>query len=277
VQIDLQTKRAFREDGVAKLEHFFNPEMLASLRACFDWTLFNPGPNAAPVLFSDGSRQHTDNHNIEGMPFYAKVVSRQPVAEMLQELWGSKHVWLLGEEIFYKEGNVPMTLWHQDTAYHPWGGEQWVNLWIPFCDVPRSHGLEVVRGSHHGIRYDGTAFDPSDPTLPLWGEAGDLPRLPDIEKERAADASSWDIKSFDVKRGDALVLHPGALHGGGRVDQSFSCRRTLVLRLHGDDAFWLDLPRDTSGLSESMLNVVNVSERGEPGSPMRDPRSVQLC
>ena len=95
----------------------------------------------------------------------------------------------------------------------------------------------------------------------MWGEAGDFPRLPDIEKERLAKPGSWDIISFDMKLGDAIVLHPGALHGGARVDQSFSCRRTLVLRLHGDDAFWLDLPEDTSRLSEAMRNVVNVGER----------------
>lgn len=275
--IDSETQNAFRENGVAKLGGFFDAEMLAALRSCFDWTLLNPGPNAAPIVFPDGSRQHTDNHNIEGMPLYVEAVSQQPIAKMLRELWDSEHVWLLGEEVFYKEGNVPMTLWHQDTAYHPWGGEQWVNLWIPFCDVPHTHSLEVVRGSHRGTRYDGTAFDPADPTLPLWGEAGDFPRLPDIEQERLANPGSWDIISFDMRLGDALVLHPGALHGGARVDESFSCRRTLVLRLHGDDAFWLDLPEDTSRLSEAMRNVVNVGERGEPGSPMRDPRSVQLC
>lgn len=81
-------------------------------------------------------------------------------------------------------------------SYPPWGGGQWVNFWIPFSDVPRSRGLEVVRGSHRGTLYDGTLFDAQDPTLPLWGVAGDLPRLPDIEKQRKADRDAWDTAFY---------------------------------------------------------------------------------
>ena len=47
-----------------------------------------------------------------------------------------------------------------------------------------------------------------------------LPRLPNIEVERAADPGAFDIVSFASEPGDVLLVHPGSLHGGAPVDSA---------------------------------------------------------
>ena len=134
---------------------------------------------------------------------------------------------------------------------------------------------------HRGTLYDGTPNDPEDPTRPFWGEAGNLPRLPDIEKERAADPTAWDVVSYDIEPGDVLLFHLRCLHGGGAVDERFSNRRSLSLRFHGDGACWGELPDDTSKLDEEhrrfSTELQGMVKRGVPGEPLRDEHFLQLC
>ena len=119
------------------------------------------------------------------------------------------------------------------------------NIWISFETLPANNALEVIKGSHVGITYDGAAFlDPGDPTRPVWGDEH-YPPLPDIEAEREKDPTSWDVLSWDLSLGDAIVLHSGALHGGAPVDKVCPTRNTLVLRFFGDDVRYSPYPDAT--------------------------------
>ena len=69
-----------------------------------------------------------------------------------------------------------------------------------------------------------------------------MPRLPDIEAERAANSEAWDVLSWAVEPGDVILLHPACLHGGAPVDAQTPERRTLALRFFGDDATYRALP-----------------------------------
>jgi ectoine hydroxylase-related dioxygenase (phytanoyl-CoA dioxygenase family) len=234
---------AYRADGLIKLEKLLDAEMLARCRVNYDWSVANPGPYAFNIF--DGTEHKTinDNSNPAAQPRYKQLVNSPVFADTLAQLWGSEHVWFFGEEIFGKEGGkVGRSPWHQDTSYLPWAGTHWANLWISFEPLPKANSLEVVRGSHHGITYDGTSFtDPNDPTWPLHG--GDTwPRLPDIEAERKADPTSWDVLSYGADPGDVIMLHPHCLHGGAPVAAGCPNRHTLVLRFFGDDATCRLLP-----------------------------------
>merc|ERR1712070_1054145 len=103
-------------------------------------------------------------------------------------------------------------------------------FWICFEDVPKAHCLEIVKGSHRDVMYDGTPFDGNDDTLPMYGDRGDyqLPRLPDVQAK--ANSGEVEILSWPLKRGDVVVFHPNALHGGGCTDANFRERNTLTLR-----------------------------------------------
>ena len=262
---------ALGSNGAVKLEAFLRPEYLAACRACFDWSVAHPGPYATQV-FRGTTHQHlNDNANPAAAQMYRELVARGPFADFLAAAWGSKHVWYYGEEIFSKEGGqAGRTPWHQDTSYGPFGGEHWANFWISFEPVPKANAIEIVKGSHHGVRYDGTAYDdPDDPTKPLWG--GALPRLPDIEAERALDPTRWEILSWEVLPGDAVVFHGGTLHGGAPVDARCPHRHTLVLRFFGEDSTFQALPNGRGWFvaKEAVAHL-------KTGDPFRSPYFAQL-
>jgi ectoine hydroxylase-related dioxygenase (phytanoyl-CoA dioxygenase family) len=276
--MDQSIRDAFAKDGAILVEGFLNEGQMARCREAYDWNIANPGPMATTIFHGTDQANHNDNANPRAAEKLNALVASLPFGEFFADLWGSKHVWYFAEEVFMKRGGVgARTPWHQDTSYLPWAGDHFANAWISFEAVPKANALEVVRGSHRGILYDGTDFkDPNDPTAPLHG--GDaLPRLPDIEAERKADPSAWDIVSWATKPGDMLVLHPGSLHGGAPVDQAFKDRHTLVFRFFGDDATFRALPSESiSGFTEAGVLLLDHIGHLKTGEPFRAPCFQQL-
>ena len=211
----------FRRDGIIKLPGLFDPEALARLEALFDWSVAHPGPNSVHRDYGD-ALLITDNNRPGAIDIYRESVEALPFAAVAGQIWGSEHVWFSSEEIFWKQGRGARTLWHQDSSYTGYLGPHLVNFWISFDPVPKSHSLEVIRGSYRGTLYDGTTFASADPTEPMWGDRADLPRLPDIERDRAADPTSWDVVSYEVEPGDVILTGTpagvGPLSPGDRVE-----------------------------------------------------------
>lgn len=135
----------------------------------------------------------------------------------------------------------------------------WANFWISYEALPERNCISIVRGSHRGKLYNGTAYtDPNDPTKPLHPDS-DLPRLPDIDSELARDPKSWDVVSWETTPGDVIVFHPFALHGGAPVDAATPDRHTIVLRFFGDDAVYSSLPNTDWAMLDHQID----------GSPFR--------
>ena len=243
IRVTEAMRQAFSRDGAFKAEGLLSAAELAECRRCFDFNLANPGPTALDVYKGTSDEQYNDLGTAKSLEVYGPMLKKLDFADFVADLWGSEHVWYFGEEIFVKDGGkVGRTLWHQDTPYFPTEGSHLANIWISFEALPARNALEVVRGSHVGPMYDGAAFmDSKDPTRPLWG-AEHLPRLPDIEAERAKDPNAWDVLSWDLEPGDAVVLHSGALHGGAPVDAACPTRHTVVLRFFGDDLRYRPFP-----------------------------------
>ena len=277
----LTQRAAFHVDGAVKVENMLDPAALSAVRACFDWSIANPGKSATKIYAGTSDEHYNDIANPKAREVYETMLKAAPFAEFLAELWGSKHVWYLGEEIFVKEGGrVKRSPWHQDTAYGPFAGEHLANCWISFDALPKANSLEIVRGSHHGPLYDGAAYDdPSDDTKPMWN-IDSMPRLPDIEGERKADPRAWDVLSWPTEPGDVIVCHSGALHGGAPVDARCPRRRTLVLRFWGDDVVYRPLPKSKPDyfhdVRDSVGRAAEFFGRFEPGDPFRLPRALQL-
>jgi len=276
--MDQSKRKAFAEDGAVLIEGFLNPEQLARCRAVYDWCVENPGPFAAELYAGSEKETHNENAN-PGVTERAKaMVASIPFGELFADLWGSKNIWYFAEEVFLKRnGKGGRTPWHQDTSYLPWNGMHFANAWISFEAVPQPNALEMVRGSHRGIRYDGTDFkDLNDPTVPLHGR-GILPRLPDIEAERKSDPKKYEIISWATQPGDVLVMHPGMLHGGAPVDATFRNRHTLVLRFFGDDSFFLSLPSHSdNGFTPAGVLFVDQLKHLKDGAPFRASCFKQL-
>ncbi|MFD7199151.1 MFS transporter [Streptomyces sp. NPDC059893] len=170
--MDEPVRKAFRNDGAVLLKDCLDAAQLTRCHAAFDWAVANPGPHASSMFDGTEQRSHVDNANPLAKDHLDELVTRLPLGKLFAELWGSDNIWYSAEEIFLKAGGVgSRSAWHQDTAHLPWAGEHWGNAWISFQPIPRQNSLEIVRGSRHGIQYDGTTFaNPDDPTEPRHRE-----------------------------------------------------------------------------------------------------------
>ena len=236
-------KDDFVENGAVKAPGIIDTDLLKRCKETYEKGLVNPSPMVMYAFKGTKHETFIDNANAVLREDYVQIVKSGPFAEFLRGLWDSENVYFYAEEIFSKEGGeCGRTPWHQDTTYLPWGGNHWVNFWIPFQTVPRENALEVVKGSHHGPLYDGSSFNnPDDHTEPLFGN-GVLDRLPDIEAERAENPDSWSVLGWSINPGDALILHPHCLHGGAKLSNEHPKRQTLVFRFFGDDATFRSVP-----------------------------------
>lgn len=271
-------REQFLNDGAVVIRNCLNAEQLAACRAAFDWAVENHGPMAFRIFNGTEQETHNDNSNPRAKERLDALMPSLPFGKLFADLWGSKHVWYFAEEVFLKAGGKPgRTPWHQDTSYLPWDGNHWANAWISFEAVPKKNALEVIRGSHRGTRYDGPTFkDPDDPTDPLHGHT--LPRLPDIEAERARDPAAYDVVSWATEPGDVLLIHPNSLHGGAPVDADFPARHTLVFRFFGDDATFYPLPENSrSGYGTGGPLFVEEMAGLKSGDPFRSPVFRQIA
>lgn len=270
-----QMKRDLAEDGAIAVRGLFPPERLARMRQGFDYGIDHPGPLHGYAFKGTPDEHFNDYGNPANREVHLAIVRDLGLADFVAELWGSQHVWFLGEELFVKKGGRgARSPWHQDTSYFPMVGPHMLNIWVSFEKIPRANGLEVVRGSHRGVQYNGTSYKSlKDPTDPLWLQT-DWPRLPDVEADRAADPKAWDIIGFDLDVGDALILHSGSLHGGAPVTPDCPDRHTMVYRFLGDEVFYRPVPTGPSsfGYDVGELNDPSMT----PGEPYRNKDYVQL-
>lgn len=272
----------FRENGVVFIENALDPTSIRMAEEAFNWSLAHPSPGAANFETKDSAATfYQDLANPKAVGAYRRMLEESPAADIAAALWGTPNVWFMYEQVFLKEGGESRrTPWHQDSSYLPIDGRDIAVVWISFEPVAKENALEFVRGSHRGVVYDGSRFDPNDDTAPLYGN-GVLPRLPNIEAER----EKWDIVSWAAKPGDVVVFHPAMLHGGAPTHGSIR-RRTLSLRFFGDDATYK--PHQTGieattppfrrepGQEDTRSALAKLPETLAPGDAFRHPDFLKL-
>jgi ectoine hydroxylase-related dioxygenase (phytanoyl-CoA dioxygenase family) len=260
-------RREFDDDGVTVLRGALDTDELALARAAFDWSLAHPGPAASrPFDGIDGSfYQDLCNPAAARSDAYDGVLRRTPIAELVTGLWGDPQIWFMYEQVFLKDGGANRrTPWHQDASYLNVDGDHLAVVWITFEPVSQQDCLEFVRGSHRDTLYNTSAFNPDDETIPIFDG---LPRLPDIEADRAA----FDIVSWAIDPGDVVVFHPAMLHGGAPTHPG-QRRSTLSLRFFGRDAVYAQRPGGRVG-----PRVAGLHDRLSPGLPFRDEAFPDLA
>jgi hypothetical protein len=124
------------------------------------------------------------------------------------------------------------TPWHHDIAAFPCKGSQIPSLWIAMTDIGRDMApLQCIRGSH----LNPLMFRPPinvDATRPV--PPGYAP-LPDVEAKIAA--GEYERISWEFAAGDALLIHPGTLHGAP-ANRADTPRIAFTTRWAGDDVVW---------------------------------------
>ncbi|MDB5418920.1 MAG: phytanoyl-CoA dioxygenase [Phenylobacterium sp.] len=258
-------REAFARDGVVKLPAALDPARLAQARAAYDWSLAHPGPGASKVRQATEATFYNDLFNPEALAGYRAMLEASPIPAHMAKLWDASDVWFFYEQVFLKEGGeARRTPWHQDSSYLAIAGDHLAVVWISFDAVAQADSLEFVRGSHRGALYNGSSFKLGDDTAPLHPDSS-LPRLPDIEAQRAA----WDIVAWAVQPGDLIVFHPAVLHGGAATHAG-TRRRTLTLRFFGERAVYD--PRE-GGAGPPIRGF---HQRMRAGDPFRDPSFLKL-
>ncbi len=205
--------------------------------AAFDWSLAHPGPAASrPFDGIDGAfYQDLCNPAAAQSDAYDGVLRRTPIADLVTGLWGDPQIWFMYEQVFLKDGGENRrTPWHQDASYLNVDGDHLAVVWITLS--PSTEGLLRVRRRvppRDAVQQPRRSTRMTRRSRLLSG----LPRLPDIEADRAA----FDIVSWAIDPGDVVVSHPTMLHGGGPTRPG-QRRSTLSLRFFGRDAVYAERP-----------------------------------
>jgi hypothetical protein len=122
--------------------------------------------------------------------------------------------------------------WHHDIAAFPCKGAQIPSLWIAMSDITRDMSpLQCIRGSHRNpIMFRPPVYlDPQTPAPPGYAD------MPDVEARIAA--GDYERITWEVKKGDALLIHPNTLHGSPS-NRSDRPRIAFTTRWAGDDVVW---------------------------------------
>lgn len=158
-------------------------------------------------------------------PSLQRLLETGTAAELAARLMATPTAQLILDQTFYKaRGYINPTPWHQDTPFLRVRGHDMARVWLT-CDVsPRDLTIQVVRGSHRwNVVYNTMGPGTARVVTADEGEAftfegmgdDDLPTAPDVARYR----DSFDILSWDVEPGDALVFNGNMLHGAdGRPD-----------------------------------------------------------
>ena len=254
---------AYRRDGVVHIPKLIHPEWLLLLEQGIRRNVLCPGYNHVMMHEGDPGAYLMDYDNYHVNPEYQYLIKHSPIAEVMKYVLDTDGLWLFHDQIFVKRGgNSRPTFWHQDLPYWIIDGTQLGSMWITLDPLRKEQCLEFVRGSHLSTQYAGTTFNPDDPTEPYFRS---LPRIPNIERER----EKFDIVSWEIEPGDAIILHPGVLHGGGGTDDA-SERRTISFRFFGDDAV-LDGRFEAENETPSPY-YPGLTLHLNPGDPIRDDR-----
>ncbi len=227
----------YNELGVVFLKEVLDAAAMTHITAAYEWSHAHLTGALQDFSASEAETFIADTNISAKRSVYQALLRDTVIPDIARDLFGvNSPVWYLGEQIFYKEGGkgTRRTPWHQDTSYGNFEGPMMAVVWIPLDPVDREHSLEVIRGSHRGVTYNGSRFAPGDDTAPLY-PVSEMPRLPDIEQER----HKWNIAGSDLSPGDLMVFHMGALHGGGGTPPGVR-RRSLSLRFIGNEVAWVE-------------------------------------
>jgi hypothetical protein len=96
-------RSAFAQDGIVKLEGAINSELLKQVQTCWDWSVAHPGPIATGKQDTD-QVFFVDNGNPDARTMYESLVNHSPFPRMAADLWQSKFVGFVAEEVFWKKG-----------------------------------------------------------------------------------------------------------------------------------------------------------------------------
>jgi ectoine hydroxylase-related dioxygenase (phytanoyl-CoA dioxygenase family) len=212
---------AYERDGAVLVKGVLTRDELALLEAGLEEVHGRPSAMFSRVTAADGRGETmVDQLPSARSPLLQRLIEEGPAAELAARMMRARSAQLVLDQVFYKQaGDVVPTPWHQDTPFLRVRGQDVARVWLTCDPSPRDVTVQVVRGSHMWNVVFDTATMAAASSVAMTDEGDDfsyggigdarLPAVPDIEAHR----DSFDILSFDVEPGDAVVFHGNVLHG----------------------------------------------------------------
>lgn len=231
----------YNRDGAVLLKGILTQEELALLEAGLEESYTDPGKRFSRVRSPDGKGETF----LESFPSLKSRSLKQlldlgHIPEIAGRVMEASSAQLILGQVFYKDaGFVNATPWHQDTPYLRVRGNDMVRIWLTCDPSPKEITLKMVRGSHRwNVVYntrppdtkivqtgEGKMFAPAD------GQDDLAAPMPDI----ARYSDSFDILTWDVEPGDALVFNGNMIHAAGELENSPHKRRAYATMWGGPD------------------------------------------
>ncbi len=223
--ISSEDVEAYKRDGVVCLRRVFDQEWIDKLR-----------PIAERIVIDKedlGLLPHrSSNFMSRVIPEFRELAFNSPLGEACGLTMESKEVRFLFDQIFAKAPQADAkTVWHNDRSGWPVTGKMIPSFWMPLTPITKANSLEVIAGTH---RQDVVYWNSTANSRQMVRPEG---RLNPPDGELVRGNPDYTFLSWDMEPGDALLIHPWALHysSGNPTD---SWRIAISIRPLGDDIRW---------------------------------------
>ena len=254
---------SFRTNGVVKVSGAVDPSWIPELLTVADGQLTKPSKWVNDVnAGASENRLFTDRYLWRHNDVIHRFVHDSGCARLAAQAMGSNSARFYFDHLLIKKVNTPtITPWHQDAPYWPFRGKQIASIWLALTPVTvEGSGMEFIRGSHlDDVYYLPEVFGGADNKSGQWANEQRGVAVPDIDANR----EEYDIVSFDMAPGDALIFSAWILHGARGNSSSTQDRVALSTRWLGDDVLWD--PREGVDPTVDPTQVLV-----DPGMPPRD-------
>ena len=254
---------SFRTNGVVKVSGAVDPSWIPELLTVADGQLTKPSKWVNDVnAGASENRLFTDRYLWRHNDVIHRFVHDSGCARLAAQAMGSNSARFYFDHLLIKKVNTPtITPWHQDAPYWPFRGKQIASIWLALTPVTvEGSGMEFIRGSHlDDVYYLPEVFGGADNKSGQWANEQRGVAVPDIDANR----EEYDIVSFDMAPGDALIFSAWILHGARGNSSSTQDRVALSTRWLGDDVLWD--PREGVDPTVDPAQVLV-----DPGMPPRD-------
>ena len=254
---------SFRTNGVVKVPEAVDPSWIPELLTVADGQLTEPSKWVNDVNpAASENRLFTDRYLWRHNDVIHRFVHDSGCARLAAQAMGSNSARFYFDHLLIKKVNTPtITPWHQDAPYWPFRGKQIASIWLALTPVTvEGSGMEFIRGSHFDdVYYLPEVFGGADNKSGQWANEQQGVAVPDIDANR----EEYDIVSFDMAPGDALIFSAWILHGARGNSSSTQDRVALSTRWLGDDVLWD--PREGVDPTVDPAQVLV-----DPGMPPRD-------
>ena len=232
----------YQRDGAVLLKGVLDATDLRLLERGVEEAYADPGPRSSTVRSPEGEGETlVETSPSRRSPALLALRDSGVPAEIAGRVMQTVSAQLVFEQIFYKtRGRIVPTPWHQDTPFLRVRGFDMCRVWLTCDPSPADLTVQMVRGSHRwNVVYNADtgerapivkSEERSDYSNDGLGNP-DLPTPPDVARYR----DSFDILSFDVEPGDALVFQGNMLHGAAGRDFHDRPRRAFVTMWGGPE------------------------------------------